>query len=701
MKKLYFFALLSIFFKSTNAQTFSVSPSAFIPDNAITNYTMAVSGLPTQMNLANIGIEAAQINVTHTKDVDLTFTLISPGGKQIKLAQNNGGSGSNFTNTFFYDTIPVNINAGIAPFNGSYAPYEALSSYNNLANPNGIWTLRIRDQTVTNTGTLISWGIKFSNKPAGKVSFSSSNLPIVIVNTGSLTIVGGTKITAMMSIIDHGFGIPNYVTDIPNNYYGNIGIEIRGQSSTGFAQKQYGLETRDALGNNVNVSILGMPPENDWILYAPYNDKSLMRNTLAYKLARDMGRWASRGKFCELVVNGIYQGVYVYQEKIKIDVNRVNISKLLPADTVGVELTGGYIINIDKDPASWYSAVPPNNSTGGQKIRFTCNSPDTVAIMKKQRAYIKSFVDSFETALNGVNYMDPLIGYRKYASVNSFVDYFIINELSRNVDGYRLSTYLHKDKITKGGQLKIAPVWDYNLAFNNANYCNGSLTTGWAYLFNPVCSGDTWQVPFWWDKLVLDTCFKTKLYCKYSEARSTYLDTVNLFKAIDSVATLVNDAKSRQYKRYSILGTYVWPNPSPYAKTYEQENRNMKNWLKARLAWMDANILSNGICHWPAPPPPPPNGIYENDFKLLNVSAYPNPFKSSFFINMKVLKENKFNIDLYNINGQVVRSIKTDVLEPEEYNFYIDDVATLINGIYLLRISDLNGNSKTIKLIKN
>ena len=111
---------------------------------------------------------------------------------------------------------------------------------------------------------------------AGKVSFASSNLPIVIVNTGTVTIVGGYKITAMMSIIDHGFGIPNYVTDIPNNYYGNIGIEIRGQSSTSFPQKQYGLETRDALGNNVNVSILGMPPENDWILYVPYDDKSPM-----------------------------------------------------------------------------------------------------------------------------------------------------------------------------------------------------------------------------------------------------------------------------------------------------------------------------------------------------------------------------------------------------------------------------------------
>ena len=696
MKKLYFFALISIALTHINAQTFSVSPGVLIPDNATTNYTMAVSGLPTQMNLANIGIEAAQININHTKDVDLTITLISPGGRLVKIIQNNGGSGANFTNTLFYDTIPVNINAGVAPFNSSFAPYESLSSFNDLANPNGTWTLRIRDQTATNTGTLISWGIKFSTKPAGKVSFASSNLPIVIVNTGSLTIVGGPKITAMMSVIDHGFGLTNYVTDIPNNYYGNIGIEIRGQSSTSFPQKQFGLETRSPLGVPVNISILGMPPENDWILYAPYDDKSLMRNVLAYNLARNMGRWASRCVFCELVINGIYQGVYVFQEKIKVDANRVNVTKLLPADTIGVNVTGGYIINIDKDPASWYSVVPPNNSTAGQKIRFTCNSPDTVDIKKKQRAYIKSYVDSFETALNGVNFMDPLIGYRKYASVTSFVDYFIVNELSKNVDGYRLSTYLHKDRITSGGQLKIGPVWDYNLAFNNANYCNGNLTTGWAYRFNPVCSSDTWQVPFWWDKLVTDSCFKNKLYCKYTQMRNSYLDTVNFFKEIDDNAALVNSAKDRHYKRYSILGTYVWPNPAPYAKTYAEENRNMKNWIKARLAWLDANILPYGVCNWITT-----GDNIDKSFSLLNVSAYPNPFTKAFVVSMKINKSSSYNIELYNINGQVIRQIKTDLLIPDEYNFYIDDVISIPTGIYLLRISAQDGSSKTIKLVKS
>lgn len=696
MKKIYFLPLLILATTFLNAQTFSVSPNVLIPDNTTTNYTMSVSGLPPKMDLANIGLESAQLNITHTKDVDLTVTLISPAGKLIKLIQNNGGSGANFTNTLFYDTIPVNINAGLAPFNSSYAPYESLSNFNNLANPNGTWTLRIKDQTATNTGTLVSWGLNFSNKPAGKVSFYSSNLPIVIVNTGTLTIVNGTKITATMSIIDHGFGATNYVSDIPNNYDGYIGIEIRGQSSTSFPQKQYGLETRDVLGNNVNVSILGMPPENDWILYAPYDDKSLMRNTLAYNLARNLGRWASRGSFCELVINGIYQGVYVYQEKIKIDANRVNVTKLLPADTIGVNITGGYIVNIDKDPASWYSAIPPNNSTGGQKIRFTCNSPDTVAIMKTQRAYIKSYIDSFETALNGVNFMDPLTGYRKYASVNSFVDYFIVNELSKNVDGYRLSTYLHKNRITSGGQLKIGPVWDYNLAFNNANYCNGNLTTGWAYRFNPVCSGDTWQVPFWWDKLATDSCFKNKLYCKYTQLRSSYLDTINFFKVIDSIASHVNVAKDRHFKRYSILGTYVWPNPTPYAKTYYDENRSMKNWIIARLAWLDVNILPYGVCNWIT------TDVQSNmDYNLLNASAYPNPFTKAFVVNLNVSKVNNFNIELYNINGQVVRSIKTDRLEPEEYRFYIDDVTSLSTGIYLLKITNQDGISKTIKLIKN
>jgi len=151
-----------------------------------------------------------------------------------------------------------------------------------------------------------------------------------------------------MGIIDNGPGETNHISDPYNHYDGFIGIEMRGSSTLWFPKKQFAVETRDSLGENNNVSLFGMPEENDWIFNAPYTDKSLMRNVLIYKIARDAGRYASRSHYFELVLNGDYRGVYVMLEKIKRDDSRVDIAKLNPDDVSGDDLTGGYIIKIDK-----------------------------------------------------------------------------------------------------------------------------------------------------------------------------------------------------------------------------------------------------------------------------------------------------------------------------------------------------------------
>ena len=148
-------------------------------------------------------------------------------------------------------------------------------------------------------------------------NFTSSNLPIVVINTNGQAIQDDPRIVCDMGIIDNGFGNINSINDPFNDYNGKISIEYRGSSSQSFPKKAYALETQDAIGNNNNVSILGMPVENDWILYAPYTDKSLMRNFLTFYLGRRMNNYSPRTVYCELVVNGDYRGVYVLMEKIK------------------------------------------------------------------------------------------------------------------------------------------------------------------------------------------------------------------------------------------------------------------------------------------------------------------------------------------------------------------------------------------------
>ncbi len=424
--------------------------------------------------------------------------------------------------------------------------------------------------------------------------FTSSDLPIIVINTNNINIPDTPKINANMGIIYNGVGVRNYLTDSFNNYNNKIGIELRGSTSLSFPQKSYSIETRNINGLENDTAILGMPSENSWILYAPYNDKTCLRNVLAYSIANKMGNYAVRTKYCELVLNGQYMGIYVWMEKIKRDTMRVNISKLKISDTIGDQLTGGYIVKIDKPNGSggndgWNSLY---KSSINKYIRFLYDYPDNLTINTPQKNYIKSYIDSFEVVLKSSSYNDPINGYRKYIDVNSFIDYIIVNEISKNVDSYRLSAFLYKDRYSHGGKLYIGPVWDYNIAWWNANYCGGNTYTGWAYNFNTVCS-DTYTVPFWWAKLMQDTTFKNNLKCRYTQLRQNVLSNAAIFSFIDSTASILSEAQNRHFAKWQILGVYTWPNPTPYASTYAGEITTMKNWIQNRLNWIDANLSGN------------------------------------------------------------------------------------------------------------
>ena len=421
--------------------------------------------------------------------------------------------------------------------------------------------------------------------------FTSSNLPIVIINTNNQNILDSARIICDMGIIDNGFGNLNTIGDTFNGYDGKISIEYRGSSSQSFPKKPYGFETQDSLGNNNNVSLLGMPIENDWILYAPYMDKSLMRNFLTFDLGRKMGKYCSRTVYCELVINGDYQGVYILMEKIKRDKNRVDIAALDSDDLNGDSLTGGYIVKIDKftgsGGGSWLSNFP---NLGGGSTFIQYHYPEGATLHPLQKNYIENFVDSFEYALAGPNFNDSLIGYLKYIDVNSFIDLYIINELSRNVDGYRLSTYMYKDRDDNGGKLTMGPLWDYNLAFGNANFCNGGITSGWE--IDDGGQGCAWNNPFWFERLLDDTNYVNKLKCRWEYLRDNSFHEDSIFNFIDSTALYIDHASQRNFQKWDILGTYVWPNYY-VGNTYQDEINFLKNWIGDRLVWIDTNLLGN------------------------------------------------------------------------------------------------------------
>ncbi len=175
-----------------------------------------------------------------------------------------------------------------------------------------------------------------------------SNLPIVVITTeNGQAIPDEPKMTAHMGIVNNESGL-NEVPGTFNDYDGKIGIERRGASSQSYAKIGYGLETRLENGENNNVSLLGMPVENDWVLHGPYSDKSLIRNVLAYHFAAAMGQYAPRTRLCELLINNTYSGVYILTEKIKRDTFRLDVGKLEPHEVSGRDVTGGYIFKLDK-----------------------------------------------------------------------------------------------------------------------------------------------------------------------------------------------------------------------------------------------------------------------------------------------------------------------------------------------------------------
>lgn len=673
-----------------NAQTFNGSGGT-IPDNSPAVYfPITVSGLPVSSLDSSFGVESVCINITHSNDYQLTIQLLAPDGTLIDLSMNNGGTGNNYFNTCFSGLATTSITAVSPPFSGTYQPEGILGNVNNGQNGNNTWQLKVQDHNSPSTGTLSSWSITFSNTPSLPFIYSSSNLPIVVINTFGQTIPDDPKIVAHMGIIDNGFGNRNYLTDSFNSYNGNIGIELRGSWSQTFPQKQYGFETLDSLNVEIDTTVMGMPAESDWILHAPYNDKTCMRNVLVYDIANKTGHYASRTRFCELVVNNEYSGIYVMMEKIKRDANRVDISKLLPTDTAGADLTGGYIIKIDKvtgsGGAGWnsfYAGVP------GTPIQFQYEYPDDDEIVPQQMTYIRSYVDSFERALAAPWFLNADSGYKKFIDLPSFVDYFILNETCKNVDAYRISTFLYKQKITKGGKMLIGPAWDYNIGFRNADYCEGELTTGWQYQFNAICGAPGFNnVPFWWGKMMQDTAFTNTLKCRWNYLRSTTLHVDTLWNQVDSIAAVLDEAKNRHFIKWPILGVQTWANPAPIPADYAGEISSMKSWMLSRLLWLDANMPGNCVV----------TNLEQPDVAVRGVYIYPNPISDKLNVRLTLQKPGKVLMKISDVSGRIVLLLEKEFLTTGENNIELNTMQ--VNpGVYFLSLLSDDG-LKTIKLVK-
>ncbi|NDP26684.1 MAG: T9SS type A sorting domain-containing protein [Flavobacterium sp.] len=425
--------------------------------------------------------------------------------------------------------------------------------------------------------------------PISAQNFTDSNLPIVIITTDldsnnqPLPILDDPKILASMKVIKHPDGSRNYLSDVNStaflNYNGRIGIEIRGSSSQSLPKKGYGLTTlkADNVSNN-NVSLLGMPSENDWILNGLAFDPSLIRDYLSYNLSRQIGEYATRTVYCELVINGEYKGLYVMQEKIKAGTSRVNVLKIAATDSALPNVSGGYITKSDKttsgDPVAWTMG-----SYAGW-TDFIHELPKPEAVTTQQNSYIYNQFLNLETTSH-TNNVDLITGYPSVIDVPSFVDFMLVNELASNADGYQYSTYFHKDRV---GKLRAGPIWDFNLTYGNDLFLWGFDRSH--YNIWQFANGDNEGGKFWRD-LYNNPTYKCYLAKRWNELTQTGqpLNYNSIVQFIDQSVALISEAKAREQQKWSTV-----PNQTT-------EISNLKVWLSNRISWMTTNLGSFTGCN--------------------------------------------------------------------------------------------------------
>jgi hypothetical protein len=428
----------------------------------------------------------------------------------------------------------------------------------------------------------------------------NSNLPLIIVDTFGNRIRRDQRTPAAVRFIDVKDGGRSLLLG-PAEFGGNAEINLRGHTSLRNPKRSYHLKLKDEAHANLKVSLLGLPKESDWVLYGPYSDKTLMRDVLAYDLSNKIGRYAARTRFVELflceggrrLTARNYWGVYVFEEKIKRGKNRVDIAKLGPDENTEPNVSGGYIFKKDHldevepfDNASLAglgrpSAVKQMGFSSMQGNQFFYVEPKGTELSGKQKAWLNRYVNALERALYSEHFKDPKTGYAAYLDPDSFIDHHLLVELTKNIDGFRFSTFYFKDR---AGKLQMGPIWDWNLSLGNATGRQGFNPEGWYWQ-----QLDDQQYS-WFRRLFEDPDFQQKYADRWAELRQNQFAPETILRRIDELAALLDEAQARNYNRWRIMGRSVWPN-AYVGRSFSDEVNWMKRWTQHRIQWIDEQFV--------------------------------------------------------------------------------------------------------------
>lgn len=386
--------------------------------------------------------------------------------------------------------------------------------------------------------------------------YKFTGLPIVKINTENNAPIDSKDeyVNAQLTID------PN--ASVLQGYNGNIQIKGRGNSTWKMPKRPYKIKL------STKSEILGMPADKEWVLLANYSDKTLMRNYLAFESSKRIGLpYTPRSQFVELFLNDKYVGNYQLTEQIKIAPERVSIPELDKDDNAENLITGGYLLEIEQrleenDDPFFKTAM---------NIPFFIKSPSDITAT--QMNYIQNYVQQVENVLYSSDFADLGLGYEQYINTETFLKWYWINELFKiNDAAFYSSVYMYKDRDAK---LCAGPVWDFDTGAGNINFNNNHIPQGWWVKSAP-----------WISRLFQDPAFQQKAKLQWQILKDNLI-SVNSF--IDATTKHLQYSQEQNFKRWKILSKYVWPNAFALG-SYEAEVDYLKNWLQARISWIDAQL---------------------------------------------------------------------------------------------------------------
>ncbi len=440
--------------------------------------------------------------------------------------------------------------------------------------------------------------------PAGQVGTAlyiartfdlTSDLPIILVDG-----YGGGKpenkdvsLRAAFMLFEPTAGAAT-LTALPN-VATRAGYHVRGQSSANFPQTPYKIELWDNEDNDADYSLVGLPADSDWALIPPYYDRSLVRNPFVYELGRAMGLQAPRWAYAEVYLNyeegpvaeDDYQGIYWLSETIKNNAVRTNLKQLKPEDTALPAISGGYIFKFDQAATE----EPTLTCTGSEPIAGGFGGPqggggtcwvdlevvDPEPLNTEQQTWLTSHIQGFHDLLHAT----PIGDYGAYMDVPSFVDYLIVNELTRNVDSYVRSAFYHKDR---DGKITAGPLWDYNFSLAIGGPGGSDPDAGFMY-------DGTRNVNNWYPKLTDDPAFMTAVKTRWKEVRQGLLSNAAMEQRITELAAPLQNAITHDFGKWPVSTVYQpctgFCVVGPTDETWQAQVDAMRTWVTARAAWLD------------------------------------------------------------------------------------------------------------------